>query len=503
MRWSLIVAACVVFVFASAASAQPAPTTIDADVITYDSLQQVVTAQGNVRTIFRQYRLFADAAQFDLRTGVVVATGRVRLVGLQGQELRGRALTYNTRTEVGFLESSEGVVERRVYLRGDRLEVSPDRFVAYDSTVTTCDPSRPLYRIVARRIEIIPNQEIVAHEASIYLGTRRLFSVMRFAVSLRPREEGSSLPGFGSNTVDGFWVDYRLPVRVSSASGRLHVKYGAQSGVMALLSLTRPAPAFTTTLRLGRTQTIDDRQAFHLLRYDVAEISAASRSMSIGQTPFSWSVSAAAGWFSEQISGVATTRLDGEVGITSRPIPVGPRLVFTTGAAFRVSSYGTGAVRTITSLNAALVYALDGYTTMALSYQLVTIHGSTPLVIDVVDPASTGSLAVVRAVPGRYRIAALVAHNTALSETKYYAAIGAFVTPRLELGVSAIYNARLAAFEDIDYMLRRICDCIDVVIRYRQVRREFSIELGLVGFPERDAPFVPRAIPQPPALQPP
>jgi lipopolysaccharide export system protein LptA len=503
VRWSLIVAACVVFVFASAASAQPVPTTIDADVITYDSLQQIVTAQGNVRTTFRQYRLFADAAQFDLRTGVVAATGRVRLVGLQGQELRGRALTYNTRTEAGVLESVEGVVERRVYLRGDRLEVSPDRFVAHDSMVTTCDPARPLYRIVARRVEIIPNQEIVAHDASVYLGTRRLFTVMRYAVSLRPGEAGTNLPGFGSNTVDGFWIDYRLPVRVSSATGRLYLKYGAQSGVMALLSLTHRAPAFTTTLRLGRTQTTDERQAFTLLRYDVAEISVASRPVPVGQTPFSWNLSAAAGWFQEQLSGVATTRLDAEVGVTSRPIPVGPRLVFTTGATLRVSSYGTGAVRTITSLNASLGYELDRYTTMTLGYQLVTIRGSTPLAIDVVDPASTVSLAVLRAVPGRYRIAASAAHNTALSETKYSAAVGAFVTPTLELGVSALYNTRLAAFEDIDYMLRRICDCIDVVIRYRQVRREFSIELGLVGFPERGAPFVPRAIPQPPALQPP
>ena len=80
--------ACVVFVFARTAGAQPAPIAVDADVITYDALEQVIVAEGNVRTTFRQYRLFADAARFELRTGVVSATGRVRLVGLQGQELR-------------------------------------------------------------------------------------------------------------------------------------------------------------------------------------------------------------------------------------------------------------------------------------------------------------------------------------------------------------------------------------------------------------------------------
>lgn len=498
MRWSLIVAACVVFVFAHAASAQPAPTTIDADVITYDALQQVVTAEGNVRTTFRQYRLFADAARFDLRSGVVAATGRVRLVGTGGQELRGRALTYNTRTEAGVLESVEGVVERRVYLRGDRLEVSPDRFVAHESMVTTCDPARPLYRIQARRVEIIPGQEIVAQDASIYLGNRRLFTVMRYVISLRPGEEAAGLPGIGSNTVDGFWVDYRLPVRIASARGRLYLKYGAQTGIMPLLTLTHAARAFSTTARVGRTQTMDDRPASSLLRYDVAEIGLASHSMPIGQTPFAWRVSAAAGWFEEQLSGISTTRLDAEVGLASRPIPVGPRLAFTTGVAFRVSSYGTGATRTITSLSAALAYELDRYTGVTLGYQIATIRGISPLAIDVVDPANTTSIGVVRTIPGRYRIAASVAYNVALAETKYQAAVGAFVTPTLELGVSAVYNTRLGAFEDIDYLFRRICDCIDVVIRYRQVRREFSIEFGLVGFPERGAPFVPRAIPEPP-----
>ncbi len=490
--------ACVVFVFARTAGAQPAPIAVDADVITYDALEQVIVAEGNVRTTFRQYRLFADAARFELRTGVVSATGRVRLVGLQGQELRGRALTFNTRTEVGVLESVEGVVERRIYLRGERLEVSPDRFVAHESTVTTCDPERPFYRVVARRVEVTPNQEIVAHNASVYIGNRRVFTVMRFVISLRPEESGLNLPGLGSNSVDGFWVDYRLPVRLQSAGGVVHLKYGAQSGVMALLTLRRPAPAFEVTLRLGRTQTVDDRQAFNLLRYDVAEVRVAGKSVPIGRTPFSWTVAATAGWYAEQLSGVSTTRLDGEFGVSSQPIPLGSRLALVTSAAVRVSSYGAGAVRTVTSARAALSYELDRYTTVTLAYQLVTISGSSPLTIDVVDPLNATSLGVVRAVPGRYRIAASVENNVAASEIKYAAAIGAFVTPTLELGIAGVYNTRLAAFEDIDYMLRRICDCVEVVIRYRQVRREFSIEIGLTGFPERGAPFVPRAIPQPP-----
>lgn len=496
MRWSLIAAAWVVFVLVRPAFAQPAPVTVDADVITYDALQQVIVAEGNVRTAFGPYRLFADAARYDLRSGVVSATGRVRLVG-GGQELRGRALTYNTRTEAGVLDGAEGVVERRIYLRGERLEVSPARFVAHDSTVTTCDPARPFYRIVARRVEVVPDQEIAAHEASVYLGNRRLFTVMRVVISIRPGEQ-PNLPGLGSNSVDGFWVDYRLPVRLPAATGAVHLKYATRSGLFALLTLTGPAPAFDATLRLGRTQTSDDRAAYNLLRYDVAEIRLASHAVPIGQTPFALTVAATAGWYAEQLSGISTTRLDGEVALNSRAIPLGPRLALMTGAAYRVSGYGTGTTRTIAALRAALSYQLDPYTAATLGYERVAVVGSTPLSIDVVDPADTISLGVVRTVPGRYRIAASVANNAAVPEVKYTLAVGAFVSPTVELGAAVVYNTRLVAFEDIDYTIRVICDCIEVIVRYRQVRREFFIELGLTGLPERGAPFVPRPLPAPP-----
>lgn len=498
-RWSLIVAVSVLVVFARSASAQSTPLTIEADVITYDAIQQVVTAQGNVRTSFRRYRLFADAARFDLRTGIVTASGRIRLVDPQGQELRGRALTYNTRTEEGVLEDAEGVVERRVYVRGSRLDVAPGRFVAHESTVTTCDPARPLYRITARRIEVVPNQELVAHHASLFLGNRRLFTVPRYAVSLRPTGERTQLPGIGTNAVDGLWVDYRLPVLFGSGEGQIHLKYGAQSGPMVLLTLTFQQPAFTTRLRLGRTQTVDDRQIYNLLRYDVAEVNA-TRSVRIGTTAFSWTASATAGWYSEQISGVTTSRLDGEVAIASDPIPVGS-LTLTTRGALRVSGYGTGALRTVTTLTASLATNLDPHTTASLGYSLVEVRGSTPLTIDVVDPASTVSLGVVRAVPDRYRVAATVSVNTAIPETRLLASVGLVVTRNVEVGIAVDYNTRLSTFEDIDYTLRWICDCVDVVIRYRQVRREFSVEFGLVGFPERGSPFVPRS-PLPPLVPP-
>lgn len=221
MRWTLFVAVLIAAFFTGTAGAQPLPITVDADILTYDSAQQVVTAQGHVRMTFKRYRLFADAARYDLRSQIVVATGHVRVIDPQDRELRGSELTFNNRTEEGILESSQGVIdrERRVYLRGARLDFTPDRFVTHDSFVTNCDPRNPLVHLTAKRIEIVPNAEIIAYDASVYVGSRRLWTVRRYVVSLRPDEKGTPFPGFGHGNVDGYWVDYRIPLRFAENRG--------------------------------------------------------------------------------------------------------------------------------------------------------------------------------------------------------------------------------------------------------------------------------------------
>ncbi|MGQ0550332.1 MAG: hypothetical protein ACT4PY_11770 [Armatimonadota bacterium] len=493
MRWSVIIAFASVIVFAHTASAQQAPVTIEADVITYDAVQQVSTAEGNVRAAFGGFRLFADAARADLRTGVLTATGRVRLLDADGRELRGQTLTYNTRTEEGFLEPVEGRFERRVYIRGSRVDVARRIYVMHDATATTCDPQRPIYRIAARRIEVIPGEELVAYDASVFLGGVRLFTIPRLRLSLRPGTPGPRLPSAGYNDTDGFWMDYRFDVRAVGGTGDLYVKYGTLSGPFALLTLSHGFPSFSTRLRLGRTQLTEEPRLFgtriDLFRYDVAEIGAATKPIRLGALPLSLTASATAGSYAEHSTGVATSRLDAEVTIASDAIVLTPNLTFSAQGAFRVSSYGTGAYRTITSFTAAFNYGLDRYTGVGIGYTHIGVNGLTPLTIDSVNQASAFVLNLSRAVPGRYQIATTLFYNAAVPETGVLAFVGVTLSPSLEIGVFADYNFRLVAFNDLDYTVRWTCDCIDIVVRYRQIRRAISITFGLTGFSERGISF--------------
>jgi hypothetical protein len=484
------------------------PITIDAESITYDAARQIVQAQGSVRMVVREFQISADAASYDLRTQVATATGHVRVVDpRRRREMRGTSLTYNVRTEEGVLESVDGIVdvERRVYLRGARLEFTPNRLIGHDMMVTTCDPRRPLVSTTARRVEIHPEQELIASDASVNLGGRRLYSTRRLRVSLRPGEDTLAVPGFGSNATDGFWLERRIPVGNARTHGDVQLKYGFRSGPFAYLTLTHEMPAYRATLRLGRTQSHDSRLAFDLLPYDVAEIELASRQLPLGATPFSLHASAAAAWLGERNTGLSTTRLDGKVLLQSARLPVAPRLTAGTQAGFRVSQYGTGDQRTIASFNADFTYEVDPQTWLTVGYSYVNIRGPQPLLIDNVEPASTVSLSVTRVVPDRYRVTLGTSHNFAPPGTHYFTLAAVVVRRNFEIGISAIYNSRLSGFEDIDYTIRAICDCVDVVVRYRQMRREFSFEVGLIGFgvdrallprAPRPAPVLPDAPPE-------
>jgi lipopolysaccharide export system protein LptA len=503
----LLGVAAVVLVCAARASAQPSPVVVDADTITYDTARQTVVAQGNVRVSSGRHRMFADAVTYDLRSEVLTATGRVRVVDDRGRELRGRTLTFNTRTEAGILDGVQGIVDpaRRVYVRGDRLEFDPGRYIGHQTLTTTCDPQRPLFAVTARRLEIVPNEEIVAYDASVQIAGRRVFSTPRFDISLVPGEPAILVPTLGHNEVDRFWAEYRARVTMPGVRGVASLKYGTASGWFPFLRLTHRAPAFAASIRLGRTQTEDEREAFALLPYRVAEAAVLGRPVPVAGTGLSYALSAAAGWFEDERAAVATTRLDGTLAVRTETLPLGPRLALDVEAGLRVSAYGTGDVRTVASLAASLVHALDAHTRVTLRYGYVLLGGRSPLLIDDVDPENTVSLALVRAVPDRYRWALRAAHNWAVPETKVTGSVVVVTSPSLEVGVAAVYNTRLARFEDVDLAVRWICDCVDVVLRYRQVRREISLDVGLVDVTRREmfVPRSPRPSPLPPAGDPP
>ena len=458
------------------------PITIEADEIAYDAATNVVTARGRVRVTHALFRLFADTMTFDLRTQVVTAEGRVRLIDAQGRELRGTRVVYAILRGEAIITRAEAIVDR-VYIRAERAQGNAVRLTVDEATLTTCDPTRPLYRITARRVEIIPGEELVAHDASIWFGSVRVLTVPTYRMSLRdPR--GPRLPGLGSNPTDGLWIDYRYPYRLGNVAGELYGKYGQISGFFLLNTLSYDQPAWRLTLDTGRTQREDPDNVVHALT--TAELAGTVKPWRIPGLPLFLSGRAAAGWFDELDSAVVTTRLDGTITLATETFSFGPSLDAYASASYRFSSYGTGEQRTIISGALALTYRFDQATTVTARYDLASVQGTTPFLFDAVNSTSTVALTVAHSRPD-FRVQAGVSRDFAalpIPETKLSGGVGFRVSPTVFFDVAAVYNLTTEAFEDLDYTVTFQCDCLTVAVRYRQIRQEISLNV-ILGVSDR------------------
>ncbi|MGH7418737.1 MAG: hypothetical protein ACREKB_13275, partial [Candidatus Rokuibacteriota bacterium] len=108
---------------------------MEAEEIVYDAATRVVTARGRVRVTHPRFRLFADLLTFDLDRQVITAEGRVRVVETGGRELRGRRIVYDVTRQTGTISGAETIVDQ-LYLRGETIQISPERLVVEEATVT-------------------------------------------------------------------------------------------------------------------------------------------------------------------------------------------------------------------------------------------------------------------------------------------------------------------------------------------------------------------------------
>ncbi len=449
---------------------------LEAEEISYDALANVVTARGRVRVTHPAFRLAAEMLRLDLQAQVLTAEGRVQLVDAAGREVRGERIVYRLAEERGELEGAETIVDG-VYVRAGRIDVTAQRLSVQEALVTICDPRRPLYRVTARRVEIVPGVELVAREATVWLGSLRVVTLPRYRASLRPGERrGPAAPGVGTSRSDGLWVDYRYGYRLGETAGELHGKYGQRTGIFLLNTLRYETPAWGVALVTGRRQHEDQEGVLH--PYLQAEVEYTRRPTPPGG-PLRLSWRLAGGWFDDADAGAATTRLDGSLTLATESMPLAPRLSAQASAAYRISAYGNGQRRSVVSASLQVTYRLTEATTLTAGYDLAAPSGTTPFLFDRVDPASTLFLAA-RHSAENLDLRAGASHNFAAPETKLSAGAGVRLSPSLQVDVSAVYNMTTSRFEDVDYAVTYRCDCATVTLGYRQVRGQLVLQVAFM-----------------------
>lgn len=465
------------------AAAQDQPIIVEADQIVYDQTQQRIDAAGNVRIRYRGVIIRADRATIDLAAQRLQATGNVVVTDERGQTLRGQTLTYDFQARRAELSPAATTVNG-VNLRGERVVAEPSRILGTAATFTTCDPDQPAYRVTAREVEVVPGDRLIARQASLWLGSVRLFTLPQLTVSLRTAEATArSFPTGGYSPGEGFWVQYAWETPVGEGTGRL----------------------------FGRLGTLSAQGGAQLLQYPLGSFGASvSATLQAG-----WLLRN--GWGSPLIS-----RIRYRLALDIPPLQLTPSLTWQAGVSWQDSFYGTGQRQSIAHADTAVTYRLDDHARVRLRAVLTSVSGTSPLWFDMLEASrrpnrlealylwrgerggidthwqtglifhlSDGTTSVLaeygRRAADRFHWSVGTQYNLVTHTVRLFTDSGFALTPRTYVTVQADYNVTRARFKELDLLVRtRVCDCIGVAFRYRVIRREFWLEVGVL--PAASAP---------------
>lgn len=186
----------------------------------------IVTITNKVHIYYRGYDIYADEVIGNLRTSVFQAKGNVSLVGkdavIKGDRLeidfdtkKFRTLKVDAELRPDMLD---GQTLSSVYVRGSEGSGSDREFMAFDSTVTTCEKDIPHYHIDAKSMNVRPGKRVILRKASFEVLGHRIFTIPYMVIPLDDRNDRYT-PEIGQTVDTGWYIKNTIGVPVGGENG--------------------------------------------------------------------------------------------------------------------------------------------------------------------------------------------------------------------------------------------------------------------------------------------
>src|SRR3990172_3804114 len=154
------------------------PITLRAKTFRYDRNTKILTASGDVVVVYQDVTIFADRLDADLGTNDVRAEGHVR-IEVGRYRVRGETLDYNLTTRRGRLTQTAAdyagpFILGTVSLRAESVEGTLGKVTtARQAFCTTCEGPNPVAFLTAKEFTVYPNDNIIAHSITVWIGGKR------------------------------------------------------------------------------------------------------------------------------------------------------------------------------------------------------------------------------------------------------------------------------------------------------------------------------------------
>jgi len=220
--------------------------TVTADRVEYNSQTRIVRADGHARATARDAVITADHLEENLETEDVVASGHVTLT--QGDKAAtGSALRYNLRTRVGRFEQASGQFGLW-HVTAETIDMGPERDVATQASITSCDPDHPLYKVTAKKIEVVPGDHFTAYGASLWVAGVRIITLPTFTATFGRR----SGPSVGYSTPDGLYLEYANSFLLGGWRDEYRIRLATTTGLTAENLISQRFNDHVGSVALGR-----------------------------------------------------------------------------------------------------------------------------------------------------------------------------------------------------------------------------------------------------------
>jgi lipopolysaccharide assembly outer membrane protein LptD (OstA)/preprotein translocase subunit YajC len=200
------------------------PIVVDGDHVEYFNEENKIIAKGHVKINYKDTKLTADKVVVYSQTKNIIAEGNVKLVYEKGQ-LEGEKILYNFEEKTGSIIEANIDIEPFFVKSPIVKKLGERELTMRRGYLTTCDLYKPHWRIVAKKVEMYPEDRVVAKDASFLIGNWPLITLPQYVQVLNDRRPRVTvIPGSDKNW--GYYVLTAWRYYFNEGfKGRLHLDY--------------------------------------------------------------------------------------------------------------------------------------------------------------------------------------------------------------------------------------------------------------------------------------
>jgi len=146
------------------------PIDFEADALEYQESRQVILASGNVVVRQSSYTFFSDKAKFDIPNKSLEASGSVRFMDAQKNEIRSRLLSYDSEKKSARLLDAKGSFGPWIFAAKKVERDDIGNFTLTRARLTTCGTNLSNYHLYGYKIRVMPQKRLTVTHAIFRLG---------------------------------------------------------------------------------------------------------------------------------------------------------------------------------------------------------------------------------------------------------------------------------------------------------------------------------------------